>query len=235
MHMSRFTIVTAVWLGLSAFWVTVGRGFPADSDSGGAQAGAKSDPSDRAEPQEKSDTGKAAKKAPEAGKAPKKKSDRGKSSRKTSDTDLSMEPGIVCKSIDGYDSYEPLPGAAQTADEKLLIYIRADGFKTEKAKGAYEGHLGADFEIRRRDAKAILLQKKKILDYKPRGSQGRFRVFLKGAISLKGLNPGDYDLTIILHDENDKGSSTSQVIKFKVIPPDDLSKKQGDETAGKLE
>ena len=47
------------------------------------------------------------------------------------------------------------------------------------------------------------------------------RVYLKASISLKGLAPGDYDLTIILHDEVAKETSVSQVIKFKVIPPKD--------------
>jgi hypothetical protein len=118
-----------------------------------------------------------------------------------------------------------LPGAAQTSDEKLLVYVRATGFKTEKVDGAYQAHLAPDFEVRKRGAKAVLLQKKKMFEYKPREAQLPYRIYLKNVISLKGLTPGDYDLTIILHDEIAKGSPATQVIKFKVIPPEDLSKK----------
>ena len=168
------------------------------------------------------------KKTTDHGRAPKKKADRGKRPKKTADpdADLSMEPGIVCKSIDGYENYEPLPDAAQTSEEKLLIYVRPSGFKTEKVDEAYQGHLAADFEIRKRGSKTVLLQKKKMFEYKPRGAQPPDRIYLKNVISLKGLTPGDYDLTIILHDEIAKGSPASQVIKFKVIPPVDLTEKQ---------
>jgi hypothetical protein len=171
--------------------------------------------------------GTAHEKVRDRGKGAKKKADRDKTPKKTQeeDTGLSMEPGIVCKSIDGYENYEPLPDAAQTSEEKLLVYVRPLGFKTEKVDGAYEGHLAADFEIRKRGAKAILLQKKKMLEYKPRAERPPQFIYLKNIVSLKGLAPGDYDLTIILRDEIAKGAATSQVIKFKVIPPQDPGKK----------
>jgi hypothetical protein len=153
----------------------------------------------------------------------KKKTDRSRTSKKRTDRDtgLIMDPGIVCKSIDGFEDYERLPGAAQTSDEKLLVYIRTYGFQVEKVDKSVEAHLTADGEVRKRGQKAILRQKKKMLDYRPRAAITPERVYLKASISLKGLAPGDYDLTIILHDEIAKDSSVSQVIKFKVIPPKD--------------
>ena len=63
-----------------------------------------------------------------------------------------------------------------------------------------------------------------MLEYKPRAELHPQFVYLKIAVSLKGLSPGDYELTIILHDEIAKGAAASQVIKFKVIPPLDPSK-----------
>jgi hypothetical protein len=156
----------------------------------------------------------------------KKKADRSRATRKKLDRDtgLVMAPGVVCKSIDGFEDYVPLPGAAQTSDEKLLVYLRADGFQTEKVDQGVEGHLTADGEVRRHGEKALLRQKKKMLDYKPKAANYPQLVFLKAAISLKGLSPGEYDLTITLHDEIAKGTSASQVIKFKVIPPKDPRK-----------
>ncbi len=43
---------------------------------------------------------------------------------------LRMTPGIVCRSIDGYEQYKVLPRAEQTSDEKLLVYFRPLGFAT---------------------------------------------------------------------------------------------------------
>jgi hypothetical protein len=156
----------------------------------------------------------------------KKKADRKAAAKKqpAKDTGLAMEPGVVCKSIDGFENYVPLPGAAQTSDEKLLVYIRALGYRTEIVDGTLEGHLTVDGEVRRRGDKAVLRQKKKMLEYKPRAELPPQFVYLKNSVSLKGLSPGDYELTIILHDEIAKGAPASQVIKFKIIPPIDPSK-----------
>ena len=41
---------------------------------------------------------------------------------------------------------------------------------------------------------------------------------MKNAISLKGLPPGDYDLTLILHDEIAKGPAAKQVVRFRDHP-----------------
>ena len=60
-----------------------------------------------------------------------------------------------------------------------------------------------------------------MLDYKPKVTSDPQLLYLRASVSLKGLAPGEYDLTIILHDEIAKGSSASQVIKFKVIPAKD--------------
>jgi hypothetical protein len=143
------------------------------------------------------------------------------SARKTS---LRMSPGVVCRSIDGYEEYEPLPGAAQTSEEKLLVYLRPLGFKTEMVDGAFQAHLVPDFQIRKRGQKAVLREKKKMFEYKPTAPAPPQLIYLKSQISLKGLPPGEYDLTIILHDEVAEGSTATQIVKFKVIPPIDLQK-----------
>ena len=160
------------------------------------------------------------KKAAGRTKAAKKKADRGSSTKKAAPkaTGLEMAPPIVCKSIDGYEDYEPLPGAAQTSDEKLLVYIRPTGYQTEKVEKGYQSHLTADGEVRKRGEKAILRQKKKLLEYKPIYETISRVIFLKQTVSLKGLAPGDYELTIILHDELAKGATATQVVKFKIIP-----------------
>jgi hypothetical protein len=141
-------------------------------------------------------------------------------------TELRMTPGIVCSAIDGYENFKTLPKAAQTSDEKLLVYFRPLGFQTEMVEGAYQAHLFAGFQIRKRGQKEVLLQKLKMYEYKPKSEQPPRRLYMKNAISLKGLSPGDYDLTLILNDEIAKGPAVKQVVKFRVIPADDPGKQE---------
>ena len=135
---------------------------------------------------------------------------------------LRMSRAVICESIDGYEQYKPLAGAALTSEEKLLVYYRPLRYKVEFVDGYYHAHVTQDNEIRRRGAKKIVRQKRKVVDYEPKSKTGLGQLFMRTMISLKGLEPGDYDLTIILHDELAKDDPASrQVVKFKVVPPDD--------------
>jgi hypothetical protein len=147
-------------------------------------------------------------------------------------TVLRMTPGIVCSAIDGYEDYKVLPKASQTSDEKLLVYFRPLGYETEMVDGAYQAHLVPDFQIRKRGQKEVLLFKQKMYEYKPRGDRPPRYLYMKNAISLKGLSPGEYDLTLILHDEVAKGPPAKQVVRFRVIPADEVEK-QGTTTKSK--
>lgn len=150
------------------------------------------------------------------------------------ETSLRMTPGVVCRSIAGYEDYEPLPEAAQTAEEKLLIYFRPSGHRIERVDDLYHAHLVPDFQIRKRGEKAVLRQKLKFYEYKPKSKEPPRSIYMKNVIALKGLPPGDYDLTIILHDELAKGPPANQVVKFRIIPPIDIEK-QEKEKAGQSE
>lgn len=137
---------------------------------------------------------------------------------------LRMTPGVVCSVIDGYEKYKVLPKAAQTSDEKLLVYFRPLGYQIEKVDDGYEAHLVPGFQIRKRGQKEVLLQKLRMYEYKPRSEQPPHFLYMKNAISLKGLGPGEYDLTILLHDEIAKGPAAQQVIRFRVLASDDPAK-----------
>ncbi len=130
----------------------------------------------------------AAKRATARAAAAKKKADRKAAAKKKpgKETGLAMEPGVVCKSIDGFENYVPLPGAAQTSDEKLLVYIRALGYRTEIVDGTLEGHLTVDGEVRRRGDKNVLRQKKKMLEYKPRRAPSPVRLPERARSRSKG-------------------------------------------------
>jgi hypothetical protein len=138
---------------------------------------------------------------------------------------LRMSEAVVCRSIDGYEDYEPLPDAALTSDEKLLVYYRPFGYKTAWIKDAYQAHFTQDAEIHRRGQKAVLRQKKKLLDYTAKSPQPPALIYLRNTISLKELKPGEYDLVIILRDELAQGPPATQIVKFRVIPAEDPTKK----------
>ena len=139
---------------------------------------------------------------------------------------LRMSRAVVCKSIDGYELYKPLASAAQTSDEKLLIYYRPLRYKIDFVDGYYRAHLVQDNEVRKRGRKEVVRQKKKVVEYDPKSKDPLGPIYIRNTISLKGLEPGEYELTIILRDERDKGAPTSkQVVKFKVIPPHDTRTK----------
>ncbi len=135
-------------------------------------------------------------------------------------TSLRMTPGIVCRAIDGYENYKILRKATQTRDEKLLVYFRPLGFQTELVEGAYQAHLVTGFQIRKRGEKAVLQQKLKMYEYKPKSQRPLRLLYMKNAISLKGLAPGDYDLTLILRDEIAKGPPAKQVVRFRIVAAD---------------
>ncbi len=134
---------------------------------------------------------------------------------------LPMSRAVVCRSIDGYEAYEPLPDAALTSDEKLLVYYRPAGYKSVVVDGLYQAHFTQDAQIRKRGEKTVLRQKLKLLDYKPKNASPPQYVYLRNTFSLKGLPPGDYDFTIILRDEVAKCPAATQVVKFRVIPAQD--------------
>jgi hypothetical protein len=131
---------------------------------------------------------------------------------------LRMSQAVVCRSIDGYEAFEPLPDAALTSDEKLLVYYRPLGYQTVYESGFYHAHFTQDGEIHRRGQKAVLRQKKKLLEYKPKSSQPLALLYMRNTISLKGLAPGEYELIILLRDELAKAPPATQVVKFRVVP-----------------
>jgi hypothetical protein len=138
---------------------------------------------------------------------------------------LRMSEAIVCDTIKGYEDYEPLPGAALTSDEKLLVYYRPLNYRSSLDKGSYQAHLTQDAQVRKRGKKGFLWEKLKMVDYTtPKQDLPPTQLYLRNTISLKGLEPGEYDLVITLHDEVNEGRTATQVVKFRVIPADDPRK-----------
>jgi hypothetical protein len=137
----------------------------------------------------------------------------------SSEETLGMSKAVACRSIDGYEDYEPLPEASLTSDEKLLIYYRPLHFRVERAGHRYQAHLTQDGRLRRKGQKAVLSSKDKMLDYGPRSERPFDRLYLRSMVSLKGLKPGEYEFEIILHDRLSNGPPATQTLPFRVVPP----------------
>ena len=112
-----------------------------------------------------------------------------------------------------------------TADEKLLIYYRPLNYRSSLNKGQYQAHLSQDGEIRKRGAKKFVRQKLKVLDYTtPKMDRPPELIYLRNTVSLKGLEPGEYDFVITLRDEIAQGAPIRQTVKFRVIPANEPRK-----------
>ena len=116
-------------------------------------------------------------------------------------------------------SSELLPGAALTAEEKLLVYYRPLDYKTVQEDDFFKAHLTQDGQVRRKGEKTVLLRKKNLLDYEPKSRNPLGPIYLRNSFSLKGLPPGDYEYDIILRDENEPSPPAIQSLKFRVVAP----------------
>jgi hypothetical protein len=133
---------------------------------------------------------------------------------------LTMSQAVACSTIDGYEQFESLPGAALTSDEKLLVYYRPLHYRTEHSGSTYRIHLTQDGQIRHRGEKAVLLFKANMVDYDWKSKERDNPVYIRNTFSLKGLKPGEYDYDIILHDVLAPGEPTAkQTVEFRVVPP----------------
>jgi hypothetical protein len=132
---------------------------------------------------------------------------------------LKMTKAVACRSIDGYEQYEPLPGGALTSEEKLQIYYRPLNYKIVEVGNEFMLHFTQDGQIRRKGEKGVLRRKKNILDYEGKSPQPPGWIYLRNSVPLKGLPPGEYEYDIILRDENNPAPPVTQAVSFRIIPP----------------
>jgi len=134
-----------------------------------------------------------------------------------SKSSLTMSRAVICRSIDGFEQYEPLGNAEQTSNEKLLVYYRPDGYQVAQRGEERFVHFSQDGIIRRRGQRTPVRRKLKLLNIKSEGRNPPEQIFLRNTVSLKGLPPGDYEYDIVLRDENAPGESATQTVPFRII------------------
>lgn len=129
---------------------------------------------------------------------------------------LGMTRAIACRTIQGYDRYQRLPGAALTRDDKLLVYYKPFNFFIEPGDGTYRAHLAQEARIRRHDEKAVLWSKPDLVDYLVEQAEPPTSLYIANTIAIKDLTPGDYDLDIVLRDLLSGGPPARQTLRFRV-------------------
>ena len=136
---------------------------------------------------------------------------------------LDMSKAVACKRVDGYEQFVPLPDAALTSEDKLLVYYRPLNFKVDPVEKPKPGHryrarFGQDGRIRRKGEKTVVMKKDNILEYDPSFETPSERLYLINTVGLKGLPPGEYEYDIVLRDELDEGSTATQSLPFTIVP-----------------
>ena len=135
-------------------------------------------------------------------------------------TALAMTPAVACLSIDSQGNYEPLPGAALSNEEKLVIYYRPINYQLEHDGTNYHIHLVQDGLLRARGKKKVLQTKTNMIDEDWKGRQPLSFVYMRSLVSLKGMPPGEYEFEIILRDLLAPGEPTArQTLSFRIVPP----------------
>ena len=140
---------------------------------------------------------------------------------------------IACKEINGYERFVPLPDAALTSEDKLLVYFRPRHFKTIRKGNDYEAHFTEDARVRRRGEKVPLWSKKNLLDYTAKGTSPTLPVSLRNTIAIKGLRPGEYVLEIVLRDEVSRGAPAHGTLNFTIRAVDTIKPEAAPRVPGK--
>jgi hypothetical protein len=140
---------------------------------------------------------------------------------------LNMTKPVLCLKVHGFASFEPLPDATLTADDKMMVYYEPSGYKIEKTKDGYRASFAQDGRIRKKGSKDAIWKKEKMIEYEPKSMTPPYRIFMRSDLSIKGLPPGDYELDLVLHDQLAKDASTTRTVAFKVVPaPDEVEVKR---------
>jgi hypothetical protein len=144
---------------------------------------------------------------------------------------LRMSKPVACAKVHGFASFEPLPGASLTSDEKLTVYYEPSGYAIEKTKDGFRALFSQDGRIRKKGGKDALWQKAPMFEYEAKNSVPPYRIYMRSDFALKGLPPGDYELDLTLHDRLTEGTHVMKTLAFKIVPPRAEAKEAGEPAA----
>jgi hypothetical protein len=148
---------------------------------------------------------------------------------------LEMSRAVVCKKVVGYENYVELPDASLTSVDKLNVYFRPLNFRVDPVEkprtgSRFKAKFNEDMRIRRKGEKAVLQKKDGLGEYEPTFDKRDQTIYIVNNIGLKGLEPGDYEIDVVLHDLLEKDVTATQTVAFTIVPlpkVDPAPKEQG--------
>ncbi len=143
-------------------------------------------------------------------------------------TPLSVEKMCYCRRISNYGMYDPLPDdyAFAAGDrrhgELVKLYVEARHFTNRLNGKLYDTALGSKLEIT--DANGQLVVRMDFPGQPDRSLSPRQDYFIHYQFYVPAkMEPGDYKLTITLHDDNASGAeaphTATRTMPFRVAPP----------------
>ena len=130
---------------------------------------------------------------------------------------LQLSQPVACRKISGYEDYVVLEPVELTRDDKLLIYCKPTGHTYSESEGKYRAHLVEDLAIRRKGKQKPLWTRKKAIDFKAESDYPPLKLYLGTTVGLKGLDPGDYEVDLIVVDDLLDEPPVTATLEFKVI------------------
>lgn len=133
------------------------------------------------------------------------------------DDELSIHDAVVCESVNGYRDYVQRDPPELTRDEKLLLYYEIDNAAYEKEGGTYRVNLLQDARIYRKGKKNAVWKKDAMARYNGKSEMPPDGIYMMNTIELKRLEPGVYEVEIVLHDKLGGGEPVTERLEFTVI------------------
>ena len=130
---------------------------------------------------------------------------------------LHLSAPIACRKISGFEDYVVLDPPELTKDEKLLVYCKPSGHTYVEKDGKFQAHLVQDLAVRRKGKKKPLWTRKKAIDFQTDSDYPPLKLYLGSTVSLKGLEPGEYEVDLIVTDELLEEPPVTATLEFKVI------------------
>lgn len=136
--------------------------------------------------------------------------------------ELVVSKPVACKTVEGYRKYVALEKVALTKDEKLLVYLEVENptehIAAEPSSDMINLNLTQDIHVRKPGTRKPLWSKTKLHGLEVRGKSELGPVYLSVIVGIKSLEPGRYELDIVVHDQLAESRMATVTLPFEVLP-----------------
>jgi hypothetical protein len=130
---------------------------------------------------------------------------------------LRMSKPVVVAKVHGFGSFEPVPDATLTPDDKLMVYCEPSGHAIEKTEDGYRALLAQDARLRRKGSKEVVWEKAPLFEYEVKDQAPPRALFMRTDMAIKALAPGEYELDLTVRDRLKKDAKATRTVGFTVV------------------